>query len=247
MTPRRSSSTPTTDDVPGRRLLLPDQGAPKWPTQDRPSRTPSAASASTSCRTSRGHGRRAARVRARADARRARPRRARAPRAGGALPRARGHDEVPARHAHDRRRGLGDTVEVPAGRVHKFTNAGDGPARARVETSPAPDMEDLFTTTAELAHEGNVTRTGMPLAPCTWRCSSERYRREVRAPFPPAWVVWCVLMAPLRRHGPPPWPRRSLRARRRPRAAAARCLSASATARWSFVCAYRTQTTSDPK
>ena len=89
----------------------------------------------------------------------------------------------------------GDTVEVPAGRVHKFTNAGDGPARARVEISPALDMEDLFTTTAELAHEGNVTRTGMP-RPMHLALFVERYRREVRAPFPPAWVVR-VLMAPL--------------------------------------------------
>ena len=38
----------------------------------------------------------------------------------------------------------GDTVVVPAGRVHKFANGGDGPARARVEVEPALDMEDLL-------------------------------------------------------------------------------------------------------
>jgi quercetin dioxygenase-like cupin family protein len=89
----------------------------------------------------------------------------------------------------------GDSVVVPAGRVHKFTNAGDGPARARVEIVPALDMEDLFTTTAELAHEGNVMRTGMP-KPLHLALFVKRFRREVRAPFPPAWMVNAV-MAPL--------------------------------------------------
>jgi len=89
----------------------------------------------------------------------------------------------------------GDTVVVPAGRVHKFTNGGDGPARARVEIVPALDMEDLFTTTTELAHEGNVTSTGMP-RPLHLALFVKRFKREVRAPFPPAWLV-NALMAPL--------------------------------------------------
>jgi len=89
----------------------------------------------------------------------------------------------------------GETVVVPAGRVHKFTNGGDGPARARVEVVPALDMEDLLATTAELAHEGNVLRSGMP-KPLHLALFVERFRREVRAPFPPAWMVR-VLMAPL--------------------------------------------------
>jgi len=89
----------------------------------------------------------------------------------------------------------GESVVVPAGRVHKFSNAGDGAARARVEVVPALDMEDLLETTAELAHEGNVTRTGMP-KPLHLALFVRRFRREVRAPFPPAWVVQ-ALMAPL--------------------------------------------------
>jgi quercetin dioxygenase-like cupin family protein len=89
----------------------------------------------------------------------------------------------------------GESVVVPAGRVHKFANGGDGPARARVEIVPALDMEDLFTTTAELAHEGNVMRTGMP-KPLHLALFVKRFRREVRAPFPPAWMVNAV-MAPL--------------------------------------------------
>src|SRR5215218_10301979 len=39
--------------------------------------------------------------------------------------------------------GPGETVVVPAGRVHKFANGGDAPARARVEVAPALDMEEL--------------------------------------------------------------------------------------------------------
>ena len=71
----------------------------------------------------------------------------------------------------------GDTVVVPAGRVHKFANGGVGPARARVQVTPALDMEDLFTTTAELAHEGKVLRSGMP-KPMHLALFVHRFRRE---------------------------------------------------------------------
>ena len=89
----------------------------------------------------------------------------------------------------------GETVVVPAGRVHKFTNGGDDVARARVEVVPALDMEDLLTTTTELALEGNVLRSGMP-KPLHLALFVSRFRREVRAPFPPAWMVR-ALMSPL--------------------------------------------------
>jgi quercetin dioxygenase-like cupin family protein len=89
----------------------------------------------------------------------------------------------------------GESVVVPAGRVHKFKNAGDGPARARVEVEPALDMEDLLYTSAELAHEGNVMSSGMP-KPLHLALFVKRFRREVRAPFPPASMVHAAL-APL--------------------------------------------------
>jgi quercetin dioxygenase-like cupin family protein len=89
----------------------------------------------------------------------------------------------------------GDTVVVPAGRVHRFANGGDTAARCRVEVAPALDMEQLFETTVELALEGNVTRKGMP-KPLHLALFVDRFRREVRAPFPPAWVVR-TLLAPL--------------------------------------------------
>jgi quercetin dioxygenase-like cupin family protein len=89
----------------------------------------------------------------------------------------------------------GETVVVPAGARHKFSNGGDGPARVRVEVAPALDMEQLLVTTAELAHEGHTLRSGMP-KPLHLALFVERFRREVRAPFPPAWMVR-ALMAPL--------------------------------------------------
>jgi quercetin dioxygenase-like cupin family protein len=82
----------------------------------------------------------------------------------------------------------GETVVVPAGRVHKFANGGDETARVRVEVVPALDMEDLLCTTVELAHEGNVLASGMP-RPLHLALFVRRFRREVKAPFPPAWVV----------------------------------------------------------
>ena len=91
--------------------------------------------------------------------------------------------------------GPGETVIVPAGARHKFSNGGDGPARVRVEVAPALDMEQLLVTTAELAHEGNTLRSGMP-KPLHLALFVERFQREVRAPFPPAWMVRS-LMAPL--------------------------------------------------
>jgi len=89
----------------------------------------------------------------------------------------------------------GDTVIVPAGTVHKFANAGDDVARCRVEVVPALDMEQLLETTVELAIEGNVMRSGMP-KPLHLALFVGRFRREVKAPFPPAWIVR-ALMAPL--------------------------------------------------
>jgi quercetin dioxygenase-like cupin family protein len=91
--------------------------------------------------------------------------------------------------------GPGDVVVVPAGKVHRFANAGDGVARARVRVTPALDMEQLFETTVALAEEGAVTWTGMP-KPLHLALFVQRFRREVRAPFPPAPVVRATL-APL--------------------------------------------------
>jgi mannose-6-phosphate isomerase-like protein (cupin superfamily) len=84
--------------------------------------------------------------------------------------------------------GPGETVVVPAGKRHRFSNAGDEDASVRVEVRPALRMEELFETTAALAAEGRVWGTGMP-KPLELALFVREYEREVRAPFPPAWVV----------------------------------------------------------
>src|SRR4051812_40965255 len=86
----------------------------------------------------------------------------------------------------------GDRVVVPAGRVHRFANSGDGEARVRVEVTPALDMEDLLTITVALAQEGDVLRSGLP-KPLHLALFVRRFRREVRAPFPPAPIVNAML------------------------------------------------------
>jgi len=89
----------------------------------------------------------------------------------------------------------GERVVVPAGRIHKFANGGDGPARVRVEVQPALDMEELLVTSARLAQEGNVLPSGMP-KPLHLALFVQRFRREVRAPLVPAPAVR-AMMAPL--------------------------------------------------
>ena len=64
----------------------------------------------------------------------------------------------------------GDVVVVPAGSVHRSANAGEEPARVRVEVRPALKMEQLFETTVALARDGRTNRKGMP-GRSTSRCS----------------------------------------------------------------------------
>jgi quercetin dioxygenase-like cupin family protein len=91
--------------------------------------------------------------------------------------------------------GPGEVVTVPAGRVHAFKNAGDDTAKVRVQVRPALRMEQLFETTVALAEDGRTTGKGMP-RPLDLALFVREYRREVKAPFPPAPVVRTML-APL--------------------------------------------------
>jgi quercetin dioxygenase-like cupin family protein len=91
--------------------------------------------------------------------------------------------------------GPGDVVVVPAGKVHAFKNVGGEEAKVRVQVSPALDMERLFEATVALAAEGATNRKGMP-KPLHLALFVRRFRREVRAPFPPAPIV-AALLAPL--------------------------------------------------
>jgi quercetin dioxygenase-like cupin family protein len=89
----------------------------------------------------------------------------------------------------------GETVVVPPGKVHDFANAGDTAALVRVTISPALKMEEMFKTNVALANEGKVTKSGMP-KPLELALFVREFDDEVRAPFPPRFVVRAV-MAPL--------------------------------------------------
>jgi quercetin dioxygenase-like cupin family protein len=88
----------------------------------------------------------------------------------------------------------GDTVVVPPGTYHKFTNVGDEPAVVRVQVTPALRMEQLFETAVVLAREGRTLPTGMP-RPLDLALFMREFEQEVRAAFAPE-VVRAV-MAPL--------------------------------------------------
>jgi quercetin dioxygenase-like cupin family protein len=91
--------------------------------------------------------------------------------------------------------GPGDVVTVPAGRAHKFTNAGDETAVAQVTVSPALEMERLFETTVALAEEGRVTASGLP-KPLDLALFVREFKREVRGPYSPGFLQR-ALLAPL--------------------------------------------------
>jgi mannose-6-phosphate isomerase-like protein (cupin superfamily) len=89
----------------------------------------------------------------------------------------------------------GDIVTVPAGKAHKFANGGDTVARCRVEVRPALQMAELLETAVRLAEDGRTFKSGMP-RPLSLAQFTRTFRREVRGPFPPAWVQQAT-MAPL--------------------------------------------------
>jgi quercetin dioxygenase-like cupin family protein len=82
----------------------------------------------------------------------------------------------------------GETVVVPAGKVHDFANAGSETAHVRVTISPALKMEEMFETTVALANEGKVMKSGMP-KPMELALFVREFKDEARAPFPPLFVV----------------------------------------------------------
>jgi mannose-6-phosphate isomerase-like protein (cupin superfamily) len=91
--------------------------------------------------------------------------------------------------------GPGETVTVPAGRVHKFKNGGEEEAVVRATVTPALKMEQLLETAAALAEEGRVMKSGMP-KPLDLALFVREYRDEVQGPFPPAFIQRATL-APL--------------------------------------------------
>jgi quercetin dioxygenase-like cupin family protein len=88
----------------------------------------------------------------------------------------------------------GDEVIVPAGTSHRFANAGERPARVRVEVRPALRMEELFETVAALAREGRTFPSGMP-RPLELAMFMREFEPEVEAPVVPGLVR--AVMSPL--------------------------------------------------
>jgi quercetin dioxygenase-like cupin family protein len=89
----------------------------------------------------------------------------------------------------------GDRVVVQKGTVHRFENAGDSPARVRVEVSPALRMEELFEISVALAREGRTMPSGMPY-PLDLALFMREFEAEVVAPLAPAPLMRMV-MSPL--------------------------------------------------
>jgi mannose-6-phosphate isomerase-like protein (cupin superfamily) len=91
--------------------------------------------------------------------------------------------------------GPGEAVVVPAGVRHDFANAGDVDALVRVEVRPALKMEQMFETAVRIAEEGRTMMNGIP-KPLDLALFVREFDQEVRAAFPPRWVVR-IALAPL--------------------------------------------------
>jgi quercetin dioxygenase-like cupin family protein len=94
----------------------------------------------------------------------------------------------------------GDTLVVPAGRAHKFWNAGDEVARFVCDIRPALQFESLLETMFALAEAGKTNRRGMP-GLLRLAVIADAHFDTVRMPFPPAFVqrIGLHLGAPLGR------------------------------------------------
>ena len=88
--------------------------------------------------------------------------------------------------------GPGDTVRIPPGTVHHFTNPGRQPARVAVRTSPALSMRELLETAAAMATEQHAAARRLP-RPLDLALFMRDFEREVRAPYLPAAVVGAVV------------------------------------------------------
>jgi quercetin dioxygenase-like cupin family protein len=90
--------------------------------------------------------------------------------------------------------GPGDVVEVPAGTVHRFRNAGDSVARFRCEVRPALQFERFLETMFGLAANGKTNRKGMP-NPLRLAVIANAHFADVRLPYVPAFAQKAALVA----------------------------------------------------
>jgi quercetin dioxygenase-like cupin family protein len=78
----------------------------------------------------------------------------------------------------------GEVVTVHPGVAHKFSNAGDGPARFLCKVSPALDFEQLIETMFGLAADGKTSKSGMP-SPLRLAVIAKHHFDDVRLPVIP--------------------------------------------------------------
>jgi quercetin dioxygenase-like cupin family protein len=88
--------------------------------------------------------------------------------------------------------GPGDTVRVPPGVVHHFTNPGPGAATVSVQTVPALNMADLLQTAAAAAQAQHAAARKVPSL-VDLALFMRDFEREVRAPYLPAALVRAVV------------------------------------------------------
>jgi quercetin dioxygenase-like cupin family protein len=77
----------------------------------------------------------------------------------------------------------GDVLEIPRGAVHQMWNAGDSPARATWQTSPAGRTGGWFEAIHELRASGRVGGNGMP-GPLAFGAYLTEYRDVFRLAGP---------------------------------------------------------------
>jgi quercetin dioxygenase-like cupin family protein len=79
--------------------------------------------------------------------------------------------------------GPGDVVEVAPGVPHSFANAGDEPARLRVEVRPALAMEEMLAEVVEMARAGRMSRRGLPMSAFELATLARKYDHVAHAPL----------------------------------------------------------------
>lgn len=84
--------------------------------------------------------------------------------------------------------GPGESVTVPPGTAHHFSNAGPTEALVYVETRPAMQMEELLKVAAELAQNQRRRRSPLP-RPLDLLMFMHEFRSEVQAPYLPRRLV----------------------------------------------------------
>src|SRR5262249_13311194 len=90
----------------------------------------------------------------------------------------------------------GEIIVVAPGVIHGFSNPGEGPARMRVDVSPALEMEEMLREVVALAEAGRLTRGGLPRNPLDLARLARAYDGVAHAPFLSI-SVQRLLLAPL--------------------------------------------------